>query len=91
MQKIKNLIEGYLNNDAFLLAQEENKIKKALEGAIQKKLSKKVRFIRYSKGVLYLKTSGPAWRQEVSFQTSRIIKQINSALKEQKIKKIHLR
>tara|TARA_B100000945_G_scaffold285217_1_gene255341 strand:+ start:2593 stop:2868 length:276 start_codon:yes stop_codon:yes gene_type:complete len=91
LQKIKNLIEGYLKNDDFLLAQEENKIKKALENTIQKNLSKKIQFIRYSKGVLYLKTSGPTWRQEISFQTNRIIKQINRALKKQTIKKIQLR
>ncbi len=80
-----------MKNDDFLLAQEENKIKKALENTIQKNLSKKIQFIRYSKGVLYLKTSGPTWRQEISFQTNRIIKQINRALKKQTIKKIQLR
>ena len=91
MEKIKNLIDDYLDNDDFLLAQEENKIKKALDGATKKNLSKKITFIRYAKGVLYLKTEGPAWRQEVSFQTKKIIKQINNTLKEKKIKKIQLR
>ena len=56
--------------------------------AVGKEISSVTEAIDLKKGVLFIKTESPAWRNELIFQKEEITKKINNLLKNKTIKDI---
>ena len=90
--QIQNTKDSYELNSLKAL-QEENKEVFLLDEPIFSELQNQIvdKIAEYKNEILYLKAQDPAWRQEISLQTTEIIDRMNRKLKNTKIKKIQLR
>ena len=90
MKSVKNIIEQIIvengMEDELIFANINDIWKTRFDTTIQNN----VRISKYKNKILYMKTDSPAWRQEITMRADTIIKEFNSYLKENLIKKIIL-
>ena len=81
LTSISEILEVCLNR---LVSPEQFKLlnlKQDWEDIVGEKMAKELQITRFEKGILFLKTSHPAWKMEFSFQKRTILQLINKWLK----------
>ena len=88
MEKLKTVLEKILQETGNQEAVTQGRAITLWPKAAGKEISKVTEATYLKKGVIFVKTENPVWRNELIFQKEEIINKINSLLKKKTIKDI---
>ena len=88
MEKLKTALEKTLKEAGAQKMVTKGKAITLWSKVAGKEISKATEATHIEKGVLFVKTKSPAWRNELMFQKEEIVKKFNNLLKKRIIKDI---
>jgi len=91
MQHIGSAIKSFLKKTGLEKGIKEQNVLKIWNKTVGLKISKNTTPVSIKNGILILKVSTPAWRQELQFQKIEIIKKLNKKLNKETIKEIRFK
>ena len=91
MQHIQIAIQRFLKKSGLDKGVEQQEALKIWTKTVGSLISKNTEPISVKHGVLVIKTTNPAWKQELQIQKTVIIKKLNNKLKKNIIKEIRFK
>tara|TARA_B110000438_G_C15739512_1_gene617815 strand:+ start:440 stop:715 length:276 start_codon:yes stop_codon:yes gene_type:complete len=88
MQHIQQAIKSFLKKTGLESGVEQQEALKIWKETVGGSISKNTEPISVKNGILIIKVSNPAWRQELQIQKTEIIKRLNNKLNKNIIKEI---
>ena len=88
MQHIGTAIKSFLNKSGLKKGIDEQKAINIWNSTVGIKVSKNTKPISIKNGIMIIKTTNSAWRQELQFQKQEIIKKLNQKLEKKTIREI---
>ena len=88
MQELKSAINAFLKKAGLEKGVSQNKALLVWKEVVGDKVSQNTEPEKVESGTLYIKTTNPAWRQELVFKKNDIIKKLNNKLGKNTIKEI---
>ena len=88
---IKEIISDYLQKTDFKTKNKTILIEKEWDKTVGELISKNTEITSFANGKLIVKTPNPVWRNELTLQTSELLKKLNQTMKETLIKEIIFR
>ena len=89
-EKLKEILENYLNGESFKEINETITLEKAWKEVVGNPINKNTQIISFKNKILTVKTSTPVWRNELFLQKKNILEKIKTKLKKNKINEIKL-